>query len=42
MRRFSQVIDDLDLKDLPLKGGAFTLWGGGGRVVKEWLGWINS
>ena len=28
MRRFSQVIDDLDLKDLPTKGGHFTLSGG--------------
>ena len=28
MRRFSQIIDDLELKDLPLQGGAFT-WSGG-------------
>ena len=24
MRRFSEVIDDLDLRDLPLQGGLFT------------------
>ena len=24
MRRFSKVIDDLDLRDLPLHGGPFT------------------
>ena len=28
MRRFFEVIDDLDLKDLPLLGDAFT-WTGG-------------
>ena len=28
MRRFSQVLDDLELKDLPLQGGLFT-WKGG-------------
>ena len=28
MRRFSKVIDDLDLRDLPLQGGPFT-WSGG-------------
>ena len=28
MRRFSEVIDDLDLRDLPLQGGPFT-WSGG-------------
>ena len=28
MRRFSQVIDELELKDLPLQGGSFT-WRGG-------------
>ena len=28
MRRFSQVIDDLDIKDLPTQGGRFT-WSGG-------------
>ena len=28
MRRFSQIIDDLELKDLPLQGGCFT-WKGG-------------
>ena len=31
MRRFSQVIDDLGLKDLPLQGGAFTWTGGSGK-----------
>ena len=24
MRRFTQVIEDLELKDLPLKGGCYT------------------
>ena len=28
MRRFAQVIDDLELVDLPLQGGSFT-WSGG-------------
>ena len=28
MRRFSQVLDDLELKDLHLQGGSFT-WKGG-------------
>ena len=28
MRRFSQVIDELNLKDIPLQGGCFT-WRGG-------------
>ena len=28
MRRFSKMIDDLDLRDLPLQGGPFT-WSGG-------------
>ena len=27
MRRFLEVIDDLDLRDLPLQGGSFT-WSG--------------
>ena len=33
MRRSSQVIDDLELKDLPLKGGCFT-WTGGPRNLR--------
>ena len=28
MRRFTKVMEDLELKDLPLLGGAFT-WSGG-------------
>ena len=28
MRRFSEVIEDLELRDLPLQGGSFT-WKGG-------------
>ena len=28
MRRFAQVMDDLELVDLPLQGGSFT-WSGG-------------
>ena len=28
MRRFSEVFDDLDLRDLPRQGGLFT-WSGG-------------
>ena len=28
MRRFSHVIDELELKDLPLQGGSYT-WKGG-------------
>ena len=35
MRRFSQFIDDLELKDLHLKGGMFYLDGGQG--IKEGL-----
>ena len=31
MRRFSQVIDELELKDIPLRGG-----GGGGRARFAW------
>ena len=31
MRRFSKVIDDLEMKDLPLQGGSFT-----------WRGWLNN
>ena len=33
MRRFSHVIDDLELKDLPLKGGCFT-WTRGSRNLR--------
>ena len=31
MRRFSQVIDDLELKDLALRGGTYTRKGGLGN-----------
>ena len=31
MRRFSQIIDELKLKDLPLQGGVFTWTGGPGN-----------
>ena len=31
MRRFSQIIDELELKDLPLQGGVFTWTGGLGN-----------
>ena len=31
MRRVTQVIEDLDLKDLPLKGGCCTWVGGSGN-----------
>ena len=33
MRRFSEVIKDLELRDLPLQGGLFT-WSGG---LNNWL-----
>ena len=28
MRRFSEIIEDLGLRDIPLQGGLFTWWGG--------------
>ena len=28
MRRFSEVVEELDLRDLPLQGGSFTWCGG--------------
>ena len=32
MKRFTQVIEDLELKDLPLKGGCYTwVWGSGNQ-----------
>ena len=31
MRRFSQIIDELDLKDMPLQGGVLTWTGGPGK-----------
>ena len=31
MRRFSQIIDELELKDMPLQGGVFTWTGGPGN-----------
>ena len=31
MRRFSRIIDDLELKDLPLQGGDFTWVGSPGN-----------
>ena len=37
MRRFSRVIDDLVLKDLPLKGGRFTWIGGSGNQRVAWF-----
>ncbi|RVW41575.1 putative ribonuclease H protein [Vitis vinifera] len=52
MRRFSEVIDDLDLRDLPLQGGPFT-WSGGLNsqamskldrflVLEDWEGHFNG
>ncbi|RVW29580.1 Exonuclease 1 [Vitis vinifera] len=52
MRRFSEVIDDLDLRDLPLQGGPFT-WSGGLNsqtmsrldrflVTEDWEGYFNG
>ena len=52
MRRFSQVLDDLVLKDLPLQGGVFT-WSGGPRnqrlakldrflVTDEWENYFGN
>ncbi|RVW89101.1 putative ribonuclease H protein [Vitis vinifera] len=52
MRRFSEVIDDLDLRDLPLQGGPFT-WSGGLNnqamsrldrflVSEDWEGHFNG
>ena len=52
MRRFSEVIDDLDLRDLPLQGGPFT-WNGGLNnqamsrldrflVSEDWEGHFNG
>ena len=38
MRRFSDVLNDLGLRDLPLQGGPYT-WlggvGGGGKMVDQ-------
>ena len=34
MRKFSQVIDELELKDLPLQGGPYT-WKGGVEQPKD-------
>ncbi|RVW93853.1 Zinc finger CCCH domain-containing protein 37 [Vitis vinifera] len=52
MRRFSEVIDDLDLRDLPLQGGPFTWSGGLNRqamsrldrflVSEDWEGHFNG
>ena len=44
MRRSSQVIDDMDLKDLPTKGGHFNLSGGlnGQRTARLDLFLIND
>ena len=39
MRRFSQVIDDLELKDLVLHGGIFMWKEGLGK--QRWLDWID-
>ena len=33
LRRFSQIIDELELKDLPLQGGVFTWTGGPGNQI---------
>ncbi|RVW78982.1 Exonuclease 1 [Vitis vinifera] len=52
MRRFLEVIDDLDLRDLPLQGGPFT-WSGGLNsqtmsrldrflVTEDWEGYFNE
>ena len=52
MRRFSEVIDDLELVDLPLLGGNFT-WSGGSQnhyhacldkylVSQDWLDHFNK
>ncbi|RVW41716.1 Transposon TX1 uncharacterized 149 kDa protein [Vitis vinifera] len=35
MRRFSEVIEDLELRDLPLQGGLFT-WSGGSNDQLSW------
>ena len=37
MRRFSSVIDDLELKDLALQGGYFTWKGGLDNQRMAWL-----
>ena len=37
MRRFTQVIKDLDLKDLPLKGGCYTWVRGPGNQIMSKL-----
>ena len=52
MRRFSEVIDGLELRDLPLQGGPFT-WSGGLNsqtmsridhflVMEDWEGYFNG
>ena len=42
MRRFSQVIEELELKDLPLQGGPYT-WKGGLNSQKDGkIGQISS
>ena len=52
MRRFSEVIDDLDLRDLPFQGGPFTKSGGLNNqamsrldqflVSEDWEGHFNG
>ena len=39
MRRFSEIIEDLELRDLPLQGGSFTWRGGLNNQIQQ--GWID-
>ena len=40
MRRFVEVIDDMDLRDLPLQGGPFTWSGGLNSQAMSRLDWF--
>ena len=52
MRTFSQIIDELELKDLPLQGGVFTWTGGPGNqkmarldrflITDDWENYVRN
>lgn len=36
MRKFEEIIEELELRDFPLVGGSFTWWGG--PNIPDWIG----
>ena len=40
MRRFSEVVDELELRDLPLQGELFTWCGGLNNQLKSRIDWF--